>query len=602
MRGLPGTHVSVPMISWPALISWVHGRSAPRDLGGRTRQVAFWALWGAFLLAGMSFRLVQFFAARSLWLDESMLALNIASRPMGELLRPLDYNQIAPPLFLWLERLAIQVAGTNEMALRAWPMLAALALPPLLALLAYRWLGPAGSLATIALASLSPTLVSYANEAKPYGSDAFVTVASLAGTLAVRDRPTTGRWTLLLSSGVLGLLLSIPAAFVLPASLAALALEPVERRARLRWIAACGLAWAATLVALYLGIYRAAARNPYQQQGYDQAFLVPGPGFAGRALLALRGSVWPSFAGIGSHIPSLPDWALAITTLALAGGLIAIARRAGSAIAVLVALPLVLVTAASALRRYPLGVPRMMVFAAPLLILMAAGALSWIAARARPHARPALLVAAGLLALAPLARARLAEAKDPPQGEDARTLVAAFRERPASGEAVYVAARGMPSWLFYTTNWLKPDRNRLDFYARAASNGPSFENMPSRGRPVVDEGSDLVYHVRGRQELLGIASGRQWRWPSYVKAKVDEGWAANEARRIARAADPCTWMYFTHLSENANKPITWHLRDDYRGRVQTLVTAPGGVLYRYCFPRTPEQIERLERWKAELGK
>jgi hypothetical protein len=60
-------------------------------------------------------------------------------------------------------------------------------------------------------------------------------------------------------------------------------------------------------------------------------------------------------------------------------------------------------------------------------------------------------------------------------------------------------------------------------------------------------------------------------------------------------------MYFTHLSERANKPITWHLRDDYSGKVHTLVEAPGGVLYRYCFPRTPEQIARMERWKAETG-
>jgi hypothetical protein len=574
-----------------------------RDFGGRTERAAFWALWCALLLAGTSFRLVQFFAVRSLWLDESMLALNIASRSLGELLRPLDYNQVAPPLFLWLGRVAIRVAGTNEMALRAWPMLAALALPPLLALVAYRWLGPAASLVTIALASFSPTLVFYANEAKPYGSDAFVTVVLLAATLAVRDRPTaTGRWIFLLSLGVLALLLSIPAAFVLPAALAALAWEPAGRREKLRWLGACAAAWAATLVALYLGIYRAAARNPYQQQGYDQAFLSPGAGFPERALLALRGTVWPTFAGLGSHIPRLPVWALWATAAVLVTGLVVIVRRAGSAAGLLVALPLVLVTIASALRRYPLGVPRMMVFAAPLLILMAAGALSWLASRLRPQARPVFLVAAGLLCLFPLATARIAEAKDPPAGEDARTLVAAFRERPASGEAVYVAARGIPSWVFYTTNWEKPDRDRLDFYARAASQGPAFENAPSRGRKVVDEGSDLVYQVRGRQELLGIASGRQWRWPSYVTPAVDEGWAANEARRIARSADPCTWMYFTHLSERANKPITWHLRDDYRGRVQTLVTASGGALYRYCFPRTPEQIERLERWHAERAK
>ena len=564
----------------------------------RTEKVLFWTSWAGLLLAGIGFRLIQFFTARSLWLDESMLGLNIASRSLGELLRPLDYNQVAPPLFLWLGRLSIRLAGTNEMALRAWPMLAGLVVPPLLSLVAYRWLGAAGSLITVALASLSPTLVIYANEAKPYGSDALVTVAVLAATLWLRDRPSSAsRGATLVVTGAAGLLLSIPAAFVLPAAFAALLVDPAVRRERRWWFVVAAIAWAATLAALYLVIYGPSARSAPQQQGYEQAFLFPGPGFEGRARLAARGSIWPTFAGIGSHIPSRPDWMLCALVLVLLAGLFVLVRRNGFPAGVLVALPVILVTAASVLRRYPLGVPRMMVFAAPLWILMAAAALSALAARLHPYARPPVLVAAGLLALFPLFKARVAEAQNPPRGEDARSLVAAFRERPASGEAVYVAARGIPSWVFYTTNWEKPDRDRLAFYARAASRGPSFENAPSRGRPVVDEGSDLVYYVRGRRpELLGLATGRQWRWPSFVSPGPDEGWAANEARRIAGAADPCTWMYFTHLSEGANKPITWHLRDDYRGQVQTLVEAPGGVLYRYCFPRTPEQIQRLERW------
>jgi hypothetical protein len=562
------------------------------------RRAALWALLGAFFIAGTAFRLAQFFAARSLWLDEAMLSLNIATRSWGELLRPLDYNQVAPPLFLWLSRLSIRLAGTNEMALRAWPMLAAILVPPLLSLVAYRWLGPAGALAAIALASLSPTLVVYANEAKPYGSDAFVTVAVLAATVAVRNRPgATLRWCALVLCGILGLLLSIPAAFVLPAALVSLALDP-EARAKRAGLVACALAWAATVAAVYLGIYNLAASSDGQQGAYEQAFLFPGAGFEGRALLALRGTIWPTFAGIGSHIPNLPGWALGAAAAALGAGLIVLWRRNGRATGVLVALPIVLVVAASALRRYPLGVPRMMVFAAPLWILMAAGALSPIVSRLRAHARPYFLAAAGLLCLTPLVKARVREAQDPPRGEDARSLVAAFRERPAPGEAVYVAARGIPSWLFYTTNWQKPDRARLAFYARAV---PTYET-PERGLAVVDEDS-LVYYVRGRRpELLGIATaGREWRWPNFVSGNVDDRWAAHEARRIARAADPCTWMYFTHLSERANKPITWHLRDDYRGQVHTLVEAPGGVLYRYCFPRTPDQIARMERWKADTG-
>jgi len=420
----------------------------------RTENVLFWALWAGLLLAGIGFRLVQYFAARSLWLDESMLGLNIAARSLGELLRPLDYNQVAPPLFLWLGRISIRLAGTNEMALRAWPMLAGLVAVPLLSLVAYRWLGAAGSLITIALASLSPTLVVYANEAKPYGSDALVTIAILAATLWLRDRPaSSGRRGAFLATGVAALLLSIPATFVLPAAFAALLVDPGVRRERPWWLGVTAIAWTATLAALYLVIYGPAARSAPQQQGYEQAFLFPGPGFEGRARLAARGSIWPTFAGNGSHIPGLADWMLGALVLVLLAGLFVLVRRHGVAAGVLVALPVILVTAASVLRRYPLGVPRLMVFAAPLWILMAAAALSAAASRLRKDARPPFLVAAGLLALFPLVKARVAEAQDPPRGEDARSLVAAFRERPASGEAVYVAARGIPSWVFYTTNW-----------------------------------------------------------------------------------------------------------------------------------------------------
>lgn len=92
-----------------------------RSLPDRSGAALFWALWSSSVLAGVLLRYVNFHAARSLWLDEAMLALNVAARSFPELLRPLDYNQIAPPLFLWIERLAVLAGGTSEKALRAWP-------------------------------------------------------------------------------------------------------------------------------------------------------------------------------------------------------------------------------------------------------------------------------------------------------------------------------------------------------------------------------------------------------------------------------------------------------------------------------------------------
>jgi hypothetical protein len=232
-----------------------------------------------------------------------------------------------------------------------------------------------------------------------------------------------------------------------------------------------------------------------------------------------------------------------------------------------------------------------MVFAAPLLILLVAAAASWPHERFGPRVGSALTAALGLLAVVAALRGDVASVRSPYLGEDARTLIDGLRKERHGVEPVYVSARGIPSWVFYTTNWEKPDRERLVFYARAASSGPCFENAPPRGRPVAHEGFDLVYPRRGRVELLGIATGRQWKWPSYASESVDPGWAANEAQRIFEAVQaraqgsPCAWLYFTRLSEGSAKPLTWRLRDDYGGARHDWVGAAGGVLYRYCFPR-----------------
>ena len=61
------------------------------------------------IVAGVALRVVEYTRNRPLWLDEAMLGLNIASRSAGQLALPLDYDQSAPLLYLWLERLAVSM-------------------------------------------------------------------------------------------------------------------------------------------------------------------------------------------------------------------------------------------------------------------------------------------------------------------------------------------------------------------------------------------------------------------------------------------------------------------------------------------------------------
>ncbi|MEO0928572.1 MAG: hypothetical protein AAFY63_22245, partial [Cyanobacteria bacterium J06643_13] len=72
----------------------------------------FWVFVGAIA------RVVQYLSNRSLWVDEVNLAANIIKRSYGELAEPLSSSQAAPLGFLWLEKLATQLWGNSEYALR----------------------------------------------------------------------------------------------------------------------------------------------------------------------------------------------------------------------------------------------------------------------------------------------------------------------------------------------------------------------------------------------------------------------------------------------------------------------------------------------------
>ena len=64
-----------------------------------------------FVGLGIAVRLVRYFVNYPIWHDEAFLAVNFWDRDYVDLLRPLDYGQVAPWLFLAIERTADHVAG-----------------------------------------------------------------------------------------------------------------------------------------------------------------------------------------------------------------------------------------------------------------------------------------------------------------------------------------------------------------------------------------------------------------------------------------------------------------------------------------------------------
>jgi hypothetical protein len=140
-------------------------------------------------------------------------------------------------------------------------------------------------------------------------------------------------------------------------------------------------------------------------------------------------------------------------------------------------------------------------------------------------------------------------------------LVVADVDSMSRGDPVYVAARSFPLWIYYTTDWKRPDRERLGWAASIAGAGKAaHNNAPPRGRRVDGaEGAALSRAYRGRTEIVGLPTGRQYRTSTRtldtaltpaeyaLPLTPDSAWSAVEATRMAEVAHPKIWVFGSHM-------------------------------------------------------
>jgi hypothetical protein len=142
-----------------------------------TQRTVVSALVAVAVMAGCVLRVVQYFANRSLWLDESQLALNILDRSPSRLTGVLSFNQAAPTAFLLIERFVTDVAGASEYALRLFPLLCGIAAVFFFAEFCRTLLAPPARLLATAVFACASGPIYYASEVKQYSTDVAVTLA-----------------------------------------------------------------------------------------------------------------------------------------------------------------------------------------------------------------------------------------------------------------------------------------------------------------------------------------------------------------------------------------------------------------------------------------
>ncbi|MBI2805140.1 MAG: glycosyltransferase family 39 protein [Planctomycetes bacterium] len=194
-------------------------------------------IW-AFVLLGAIARITRYLLRFPLWEDEAFLAYNLMNRGFLELLSPLDFNQVAPVGYLWMQRAVIETLGFSEWSLRLPALVAGIAGLLVFRRVAQFTLPPFAQLFAVATFAVAYPLVRYSAEAKQYGFDLFFSVVLLWMLLEWRAQPARYGWLAGLALVTpLALFLSHAVAFVAGGVSLALAWELWRQPSRRGWLA-----------------------------------------------------------------------------------------------------------------------------------------------------------------------------------------------------------------------------------------------------------------------------------------------------------------------------------------------------------------------------
>lgn len=483
----------------------------------------------ALVVFGIGLRGVALAGDRNLWIDESMLALNLVERAPARLLDPLDWNQGAPVGFLLLTKAAIAQFGASEVGLRLVPFAGSV-----LGLIGFAWLAgwllprPATVLA-VGLFAVSPFLISYAAECKQYTTDAALTIGLFA--VAVGLLGGDGgfrRWAILATAGAFAVWFSHPAAFVLGGIGTALLADAAVKQDRTRFLAACGTVgcWLVSFGACYLLSLKQLSGNQYLLTYWDGHFL-PLPPKSPGDVAWLCDHFFAPFAypgGLGG-------------TEIRAGGIAAVLFVVGVwgmwqerwPVAAVVVLPGVLALLASGLHKYPFA-GRLLLFLVPLMVLGTARG-AWMVGSALGRVQPVAVAALLAVLVSAPCLETYQEFRKPLRYEQLEPLLAELRGEWRPGDRMYVYYGAVPAFTFYT--------RETPFPADAVVLGTEARKK----------------RTEYRAQLAGLKGSRR------------------------------VWLVFSHRHRHEESDITAYAEG--LGRCERVLTRPGTAAYLFDFTAPP---------------
>lgn len=385
----------------------------------------------ALVVLGAAIRLRQWAGGRSLWLDEAFLAQSLTTRGPVELVTsPLEYSQSAPLGWLLVERSVIAVVGTGERGLRLLPLLLGVAALPLAWALAIRVLPRWQVPVAVGVVALSPPLVYYSNELKPYSADVAVVLLLLwlASRRSHRALSVVGAVAVWVSTASLLALAGIATVVVLD-ELRAHGLPAAAR------ITVTLLPWAVSGAVAAL-VVRGLQRNDLLVEYWEFSFPRGAGDLPG---WLVRTGEWLA----ASPLRMRPDW---LVLVLMVTGAVLLARRRGRDAALLLAVLGVGVLAAAA-SAYPLNDRLALWIVGPVVLLLASALPAGVTVRTLPW-----LVGAGMalgVVTTPVVRDGLPLLVDRTESQELRPVLEQLAAEAEPGDVVLVDRSARAATRYY---------------------------------------------------------------------------------------------------------------------------------------------------------
>lgn len=335
----------------------------------------------AFIALGVGLRLLRYLLRCPLWGDEAYVAANFFEQSYADLLQPLRYHQVCPPLFMWIELTSVRLFGFSEYSLRLVPCLAGIATLLLFWRFASGILRGVPLLMAVGFLAVAYYPIRHGGEVKPYATDLFAAILLMTLFGEWLRRPSDARWlwTLVVVTPLV-VWLSYPSVFVAGGVGLAIGWHALRRGTTATRLAV--VAYSAVLVASFGSLQYVMAMAQYQRE-----FGSGGMGdYWQKAFPPLTQPValftWLLREHTG-HVLAFPiggkNGASTLNLLCFVAGAILLWRVRRRTLLLACLGPFLLAFVAAAMQRYPYGgSTRLMLYLAPAICLVAGLGATWI--------------------------------------------------------------------------------------------------------------------------------------------------------------------------------------------------------------------------------